>query len=186
MYPHWIAITFQKKCFLMYTWFQDKVITDENGIYSSSGMAPLTWTLFCTSLKKICRKGCSRFYKHFKWTLSAEKPIARFVIFSGTKEHEDEAIKKRKGYWKIWKRLNNRLTNTFAIGLKETLSAIWKLHFNTVVEYMRRCKNEAAKMGFQESSRENVNGSNVMLAIMAFKAFRVQRLIGLSYQQNIE
>ena len=180
---HWMAANDFRKMFPDVNLVEDRIITDENGIYSSGGaFSYLNLVLYL--IEKYAGRDVAVFMsKAFQIDIE-RRSQSPFVIFHGQKEHEDEAIKNAQEF--IEKNIGERITvdqlaSMFAIGRRNLERRFKKATSNTVVEYIQRVKIEAAKMSL-ETSRENVNEVMYKVGYTDNKAFRTtfKKITGIS------
>jgi transcriptional regulator GlxA family with amidase domain len=180
---HWIAANDFRKMFPDVNLVEDKVITDENGIYSSGGAFSYL-NLILYLIEKYAGRDVAVFMsKAFQIDIE-RRSQSPFIMFHGQKDHEDQEIKKAQEF--IENNVSDKITvdqlaSTFAIGRRNLERRFKKATSNTVVEYIQRVKIEAAKMSL-ESSRENVNEVMYNVGYTDPKAFRVtfKKITGLS------
>ena len=180
---HWMAEFNFKKMFPEVNLVTEKVITDEQGLYSSGGAFSYTNLILYLIEKFAGRDMAVLAAKVFAIELDREDQLS-FIIFQGQKDHDDEQIKKAQEF--IEKNFQEKITvdqlaSMFAIGRRNLERRFKKATSNTVVEYIQRVKMEAAKMNL-ESSRENVNEVMYKVGYTDTKAFRntFKRITGLS------
>jgi transcriptional regulator GlxA family with amidase domain len=154
---HWLMANDFKRMFPDVTLVEDKIITDENGLYSSGGAFSYLNLILYQS---------------------------QFVMFMGQKDHEDNEIKQAQEYIESnfkAKLTVDQLAGMLALGRRNLERRFKKATSNTVVEYIQRVKIEAAKMNL-ESSRENVNEVMYNVGYTDTKAFRstFKKITGLS------
>ena len=162
---------------------EDRIITDEQGIYSSGGAFSYL-NLILYLIEKFAGREVAIFCsKAFQIDIQRNSQ-SPFIIFKGQKEHEDDLIRQAQEY--IEKNVQDRisvdqLATMFALGRRSLERRFKKATSNTLVEYMQRVKIEAAKMSL-ETSRENVNEVMYNVGYTDPKAFRVtfKRITGLS------
>lgn len=180
---HWMAANDFRKMFPDVDLVEDKVITDEAGIYTSGGaFSYLNLVLYL--IEKFAGRDIAIFCsKAFQIDIQRDSQ-SPFMIFRGQKEHEDNDIKKAQDF--IEKNVQNKITvdelaSMLAIGRRNLERRFKKATANTVVEYIQRVKIEAAKMSL-ENSRENVNEVMYNVGYVDPKAFRItfKRITGLS------
>ena len=161
----------------------DKIITDEQGIYSSGGAFSSANLILYLVEKYAGRKVAVYCAKMFQIDIErgSQSP---FIMFKGQKEHEDESIKKAQEY--IETNFRNKITvdqlaSMLALSRRNLERRFKKATANTVVEYIQRVKIEAAKISL-ESSRDNVNEVMYKIGYSDPKAFRVifKKITGLS------
>lgn len=180
---HWMAANDFRKMFPDVNLVEDKIITDEHGIYSSGGAFSYL-NLILYLIEKYAGRDIAVFCsKAFQIDIQRDSQ-SPFMIFQGQKEHEDEPIKKAQEF--IEKNVQEKLTvgqlaSMIALGRRNLERRFKKATSNTIVEYIQRVKIEAAKMSL-ESSRENVNEVMYKVGYTDTKAFRTtfKRITGLS------
>ncbi|MBX2873119.1 MAG: helix-turn-helix domain-containing protein [Saprospiraceae bacterium] len=180
---HWIV---QQKFAQQYpkiNLVSDKIICEDNGIYSSGGAYSFLNLILYLIEKYYGREVaiyCSKV---------AEIEVDRFnqdqfAIFNGQKEHTDEVIKEAQLY--IEKKFEEKLSvktlaSQFAISDRNFIRRFKKATMNTPSEYIQRVRIEAAKKSL-ESSVLNVNEVMYNVGYMDEKAFRrvFKKYTGLS------
>jgi transcriptional regulator GlxA family with amidase domain len=180
---HWMAANNFRKMFPQVNLVAEKVVTDEDGIYSSGG-AYSYLSLILYLIEKYAGRPTAVFSaKVFAIDIDRENQ-SPFMMFTGQKEHEDEPIKKAQVF--IEDNFQNRITvdelaSMFSLSRRNLERRFKRATSNTVVEYIQRVKIEAAKMSL-ESSRENVNEVMYKVGYTDTKAFRntFKRITGLS------
>jgi transcriptional regulator GlxA family with amidase domain len=180
---HWVEADAFRKMYPDVELVPDKIITDEQGIYTSGGA--YSWlNLVLYLVEKLAGREmaiiCS---KLFEIQIERENQSA-FMIFSPQKQHEDELIKKAQEF--IEQNYQERITvddlaARLAISRRNLERRFKKVTFNSIVEYMQRVRIEAAKMTL-EGERENVNEAMYKAGYNDVKAFRstFKKLTGLS------
>lgn len=180
---HWLAVNDFRKMFPNVNLVEDKIIIDENGIYSSGG-AYSSLNLILYLVEKYAGRDTTIFVsKAFQidYQRISQSP---FTIFMGQKDHEDEPIKKAQDFIETnfqTKITVDQLASMLAISRRNFERRFKKATANTVVEYIQRVKVEAAKISL-ESSRENVNEVMYKVGYNDNKAFRTtfKKITGLS------
>lgn len=180
---HWLAANAFRQMFPEVNLLEDKIITDEAGIYSSGG-AYSSLNLILYLVEKYAGREVALFCsKAFQIDIQRDSQ-SPFIMFKGQKEHEDEPIKKAQDF--IENNFHNKITvdqlaSMLAVSRRNLERRFKKATANTVVEYMQRVKIEAAKMSL-ESSRENVNEVMYKVGYSDPKAFRTtfKKITGLS------
>jgi transcriptional regulator GlxA family with amidase domain len=180
---HWIAANDFRKMFPDVDLVSEKIITDEQGIYSSGGANSFLNLILYLVEKYAGREvavWCSKVYE-IEIERNSQNP---FLIFNGQKEHDDELIRKAQEF--IEKNFQEKITvdqlaSMFALSRRNLERRFKKATANTTVEYLQRVKIEAAKLSL-ESSRENVNEVMYKVGYTDTKAFRntFKRYTGLS------
>ncbi|MFA7419213.1 MAG: helix-turn-helix domain-containing protein [Melioribacteraceae bacterium] len=183
---HWLAANQFRKMFPDVNLVEDKIITDEHGIYSSGG-AYSSLNLILYLVEKFAGRETAVFCsKAFQIDIQRDSQ-SPFMIFMGQKSHEDEPVKKAQEF--IENNFRNKITvdqlaDMLALSRRNLERRFKKATANTLAEYIQRVKIEAAKMSL-ESSRENVNEVMYKVGYSDPKAFRVtfKRFTGLSPNQ---
>ncbi len=161
----------------------DKIITDENGIYSSGG-ANSYWNLLLYLLEKYTDRNMAILASKYFEIEMDRKSQSPFIMFNGQSEHQDEPIKKAQEFIETNfqdKITVDQLSSMFAIGRRSLERRFKKATCNTVSEYIQRVKIEAAKKSF-EGSRKNINEVMNDVGYSDTKAFRTtfKKITGLS------
>ncbi|HEY8513176.1 MAG TPA: helix-turn-helix domain-containing protein [Cyclobacteriaceae bacterium] len=161
----------------------EKIITDENGLYSSGGAFSYLNLILYLIEKYASRDlaiACSKVFQ-IDIDRNSQSP---FIIFKGQKDHEDETVLKAQEF--IEKNFQEKITvdqlaSMLALGRRNLERRFKKATSNTVVEYIQRVKIEAAKMRL-ETSRENVNEVMYQVGYTDTKAFRTtfKKITGMS------
>jgi transcriptional regulator GlxA family with amidase domain len=180
---HWLGANDFRKMFPDVELISEKIITDENGIYTSGG-ATSFWNLLLYIIEKYTNRDLAiTMSKYFEIEIDRYNQSS-FIIFQGQKDHEDEPVKQAQEF--IEKNYHERitveqLTTMLALSRRNFERRFKKATSNTVVEYMQRVKIEAAKKGL-ESGRKNVNELMYEVGYSDTKAFRTvfKRTTGLS------
>jgi len=180
---HWMAANDFRKMFPDVNLVEDRIITDEQGIYSSGGAFSYL-NLILYLVEKYAGRDVAIFMsKAFQIDIE-RRSQSQFIMFNGQKDHEDEAIKKAQEF--IEQNVQDKITvdqlaSTLAVGRRNLERRFKKATSNTVVEYIQRVKIEAAKMSL-ERSRENVNEVMYNVGYNDPKAFRLtfKKITGLS------
>lgn len=180
---HWMAANDFRKMYPDVMLVEDKIITDENGIYSSGGAFSYL-NLILYLIEKYAGRDIAVFCsKAFQIDIDRNSQ-SPFIMFKGQKDHEDEPIRKAQEF--IESNFDDKisvdqLASMFALGRRNLERRFKKATSNTVVEYIQRVKIEAAKASL-ESSRENVNEVMYKVGYTDTKAFRTtfKKFTGLS------
>lgn len=161
----------------------DKIMTEQDGIYSSGGAYSYLNLLLYLVEKYAGRDIAILTSKAFMIDID-RKSQSPFIMFKGQKEHDDEPVKQAQEF--IENNFSEKITvdqlaTMFALGRRNLERRFRKATSNTVVEYMQRVKIEAAKISL-ESSRENVNEVMYKVGYTDTKAFRTtfKKITGLS------
>ncbi|MCW3110979.1 MAG: AraC family transcriptional regulator [Segetibacter sp.] len=180
---HWMAEGAFRQLFPDVNLVTEKIITDEQGIYSSGGAFSYLNLILYLIEKYAGRNMSVLAAKVFAIEIERQDQLS-FVIFEGQKNHEDEPIKQAQDF--IEKNYQDkisveRLTSMFALSRRNFERRFKKATSNTVAEYIQRVKIEVAKMSL-ESTRDNVNEAMYKVGYTDPKAFRVsfKKITGLS------
>ena len=161
----------------------DKLITDENGIYTNGGAYSFLNLIIYLVEKYYDRQTaifCSKVFQ-IEMDRNSQSP---FSIFTGQKSHGDEMVIKAQTY--IESKLHEKvsvehLSNTFAAGRRNFDRRFIKATGNTPVEYSQRVKIESAKKAI-ESSRKTITEIMYEVGYSDVKAFRevFRKITGIS------
>jgi transcriptional regulator GlxA family with amidase domain len=180
---HWSAANDFRKMFPNVELVPEKILIDENGIYSSGGALSFTNLLLYLVEKYAGRDIAVVTSKTFMIDIDRDRQ-SPFIIFKAQKDHQDEPILKAQNF--IEKNFAEKLTvdelaSMFALGRRNLERRFKKATANTVVEYIQRVKIEAAKISL-ESSTDNVNEVMYKVGYNDTKAFRTtfKKITGLS------
>lgn len=160
-----------------------KIITDENGIYTSGG-AYSSLNLILYLVEKYAGRDMALLSsKIFEIEIDRDSQ-SPFIIFKGQKEHQDEPIRQAQEFIErnFQEKMNvDQLADLTAIGRRTFERRFKTATGNTVVEYIQRVKIEAAKKDF-ETSRKNINEVMFDVGYNDTKAFRTifKKITGLS------
>ena len=179
---HWMAENDFRNMFPDVDLVSDKIITDEQGIYSSGG-ANSFWNLLLYVLEKYTNRDMAiMFSKYFEIEIDRNTQSA-FTMFTGQRTHKDEPIKKAQEF--IEKNYHDKitieqLTTMVALSRRNFERRFKKATCNTVTEYIQRVKMEVAKKDL-ESGRKNVNEVMYEVGYSDTKAFRTtfKKITGL-------
>ena len=180
---HWaVQEEFEKK-YSKIKLLSDKVISEDNGIYSSGGAYSFLNMIVYLIEKYYGRETaiwCSKMAEIEFDRINQNQ----FVIFSGQKDHNDEAIKEIQLF--IEENFEEKLSveglaKRFAISNRNFIRRFKKATQNTPFEYIQRVKVEVAKKSF-ESSPLNINQVMYNVGYNDEKAFRktFKKYTGLS------
>lgn len=180
---HWLAANAFRKMFPEVTLVDNKIITEEHGLYSSGGAFSYLNLILHLIDKYAGHEFAVLAAKVFAIEIERSSQ-ASFMIFQGQKEHEDDVIRQAQDY--IEKNYAEKITvdqlaDMHAVGRRSFERRFKKATSNTVQEYIQRVKMEAAKSTL-ESSRENVTEVMYKVGYTDNKAFRstFKKITGLS------
>lgn len=180
---HWVEADNFRSMFPDVNLVPDKIITDEQGIYTSGGA--YSWlNLIIYLIEKFAGRDiaimCSKLFE-----IQIERNSqSSFMIFNPQKQHEDDVIKKAQEFIEHnyqEKITVDELASNLAISRRNLERRFKKVTYNSIVEYVQRVRIEAAKLTL-ERNRENVNEAMYKAGYTDIKAFRTtfKKLTGLS------
>jgi transcriptional regulator GlxA family with amidase domain len=180
---HWQAAKEFKKLFPNVNLVTEKIMTDENGIYTSGGAFSSANLILYIIEKYAGREAAIHCSKTFQVDVDRHSQ-SPFIIFKGQKDHYDGPIKIAQEFIEtnVQERISvEMLASMLAIGRRNLERRFKKATSNSIIEYMQRVKVEAAKHRF-ETSADNVNEVMYDVGYNDPKAFRTtfKRFTGLS------
>jgi len=180
---HWKTANEFREMFPEVTLVDGRIVTEQQGLYSSGG-ATSYWNLLLYLVEKYAGRELAILASKVYALEIDRKSQSPFIMFSGQKQHEDEPIRQAQEY--IEKNVTEKisveeLAVKYAIGRRHFERRFKKATNNTPVEYIQRVKIEAAKKHL-ESSRKNVNEVMYDVGYSDTKAFRTifKKITGLS------
>lgn len=180
---HWRSANEFRNMFPEVELVDDRIITEEQGLYSSGG-ANSYWNLLLYILEKYTDREIAIVASKVFAVEIDRKSQSPFIMFNGQKAHEDESVRLAQEF--IEKNVSEKITveelaTRFAVGKRNFERRFKKATNNTPVEYIQRVKVEAAKKGL-ETSRKNVNEVMYEVGYSDTKAFRsvFKKITGLS------
>jgi transcriptional regulator GlxA family with amidase domain len=161
----------------------DKIMTEDNGIYTSGGAYSYLNLIIYLVEKFAGREVAIMISKAFMIDIDRQSQ-SPFIIFEGQKMHEDEQVMKAQDF--IEKNFSDKigveqLCSMLALSRRNFERRFKKATCNTVTEYIQRVKMEAAKKSF-ETNRKNVSEVMYDVGYSDNKAFRnvFKNITGLS------
>ena len=180
---HWSAADTFRSMFPNVDLQADKLITDENGIYTNGGAYSFLNLLIYLVEKYYDRQTAIFCSKVFQIEIDRQSQ-STFAIFTGQKTHGDEVVKNAQVY--IEGHLDEKismehLSSKFAVGRRNFDRRFIKATGNTPLEYAQRVKIESAKKAF-ENTRKNINEVMYDVGYADVKAFRevFRKITGMS------
>lgn len=180
---HWKTANEFREMFPEVTLVDGRIVTEQQGLYSSGG-ATSYWNLLLYLVEKYAGREMAIIASKVYALEIDRKSQSPFIMFSGQKQHEDEPIRQAQEF--IEKNVTEKisveeLAVKYAIGRRHFERRFKKATNNTPVEYIQRVKMEAAKKHL-ESSRKNVNEVMYDVGYSDTKAFRTifKKITGLS------
>jgi len=180
---HWITAVKFRSMFPEVTLVDGRIVTEQQGLYSSGG-ATSYWSLLLLLIEKYAGREIAIMAAKIYALEIDRKSQSPFAMFTGQKKHEDDPIKQAQEY------IENNVTEKISVEDLSSKYAIGRRHFerrfkkatnNTPVEYIQRVKIEAAKKQL-ESTPKNVNEVMYDVGYTDAKAFRTvfKKITGIS------
>lgn len=180
---HWIHADGFRKIFPKVNLVDDKIMTEDTGIYTSGGAYSYLNLLLYLVEKFAGRDIAILTAKTFMIDIdkASQSP---FIMFRGQKAHEDDVVQKAQEY--IESNFNEKiqvdeLAQKLALSRRSLERRFKKATHNTITTYIQRVKVEAAKRSL-EASRENVNEVMYGIGYSDEKSFRntFKKITGIS------
>jgi transcriptional regulator GlxA family with amidase domain len=180
---HWLFAAQFRSMFPDVTLVDNKIITEQNGLYTSGG-ATSYWNLLLHLVEKYTdRETAILASKFFMLDISRDSQ-SPFSIFNAKKINNDPEIVKVQEY--IESNYHEKITiealsEQFGIGRRTLERRFKKATNNTLIEYIQRVKIEASKKEL-EVGRKTVNEVMYDVGYTDNKAFRdvFKKIVGLS------
>lgn len=170
---HWRAADEFRRLFPEIDLVTDKIITEEQGIYTSGGATSYYNLLIYLVEKFTDRETAIQTAKVFAIDLERDSQ-SQFIMFKGQNEHADEDIKKAQDF--IENNFHERITidelsSKCALSRRSLERRFKRATNNTVNEYIQRVKIEAAKKNL-ETTRKNITEVMLDVGYSDTKSFR--------------
>jgi len=180
---HWSAADNFRAMFPKVNLQTDKLITDENGIYTNGGAFSFLNLIIYLVEKYYDRQTAIFCSKVFQIEIDRKSQSA-FTIFTGQKLHGDEMVVKAQAHLEsnLHEKISiEELSSTFSVGRRNFDRRFIKATGNTPVEYSQRVKVESAKKAF-ETSRKTISEVMYEVGYSDNKAFRevFRKITGIS------
>ncbi len=180
---HWAAAENFRSMFPNVNLQTDKLITDENGIYTNGGAYSFLNLMIYLIEKYYDRQTAIFCSKVFEIEIDRQSQ-SEFSIFTGQKQHGDEMIIKAQTYIesKLHEKISvENLSTKFSVSRRNFDRRFIKSTGNSPYEYSQRVKIESAKRAF-ENSRKTVNEVMYDVGYSDEKAFReaFRKVTGIS------
>lgn len=170
---HWLFANDFRSMFPQVNLVDNRIVTEQNGLYSSGG-ANSYWNLLLHLVEKYTSRDMAILASKF-FVLDIDRlSQSPFQIFKGQKLHEDDEIVKVQEFIEsnYGEKISvDELCNKFNIGRRTFERRFKKATNNSVVEYMQRVKIEAAKRQL-ENGRKTVSEVMYDVGYTDTKAFR--------------
>ncbi|HEX2900824.1 MAG TPA: helix-turn-helix domain-containing protein [Bacteroidia bacterium] len=180
---HWLFANQFRTMFPVSILVDDKIITEQNGIYTSGG-ASSYWNLLLYLVEKyVSREMAILAAKFFALDIGRNGQSA-FVIFTGQKEHGDAQVRQAQEFIETHyqdKIHVEDIADKVGLGRRTFERRFKKATTNSVMEYIQRVKMEAVKKQL-ESSHKSVSELMYEVGYTDSKAFRdvFRKITGIS------
>lgn len=180
---HWSAADQFRNMFPGVRVQEDKLITDEQGIYTNGGAYSFLNLVLYLVEKYYDRETAIFCSKVFQIEMDRHSQSA-FIIFKGQKAHGDDIVRQAQHY--IEDNLHERISMEelclkFAVSRRNFDRRFIKATGNTPLEYAQRVKIESAKKAL-ETTRKHINEVMYNVGYADVKAFRevFRKITGMS------
>ena len=171
---HWLTAGEFRQMFPEVTLVDGRIVTEQQGLYSSGG-ATSYWNLLLYLIEKHAGRDIAITASKIYALEIDRKSQSPFVMFNGKKKHEDEPIKRAQEFLEQHytdKLSIDHLAEKFAIGRRHFERRFKKATSNSPAEYIQRVKVEAAKKQL-ENTAKNVSEVMYEVGYTDVKAFRM-------------
>ncbi|WP_236976017.1 GlxA family transcriptional regulator [Membranihabitans maritimus] len=180
---HWAASEKFKKKFPKVNLQTDKLITDENGIYTNGGAYSFLNLMLYLVEKYYDRQTAVYCSKVFQIEMDRNRQSS-FIIFKGQKMHSDEIVKEAQMLIEneCYKKISiAKIASKFPVSRRQFDRRFIKATGNTPLEYAQRVKTEVVKKAL-ETTRKTINEVMYEVGYSDEKAFRqvFRKVTGLS------
>ncbi len=180
---HWMAVEDMQQRYSKAKVLPDKVITDEDGIYTSGGaFSSLNLMLYLVE-KFFGREVAIQISKIFSIDLGRTSQ-AHFAVFQGQRNHEDQAILEAQTYMEENYQQSismEDLSEQSHMSRRNLIRRFKKATQNTPLQYLQHVKVEADKKAL-ERGRQNITSLMYDVGYNDAKSFRnmFKRITGLT------
>ena len=180
---HWAYADTFRKTFPKVHVQDDRLITDERGIYTNGGAYSFLNLMIYLVEKYYDRQTAIYCSKTLQIEIDRNSQSA-FSMFTGQKQHDDEMVQEAQALIEssvVEKLSVDQLSAKFAVGRRTFDRRFIKATGNTPLEYAQRVRIESAKKAL-ETSRKTVNEVMYEVGYSDVKAFRevFRKITGLS------
>jgi transcriptional regulator GlxA family with amidase domain len=180
---HWMHSQNFKKMYPEVNLVDEKIMTEEDGIYTSGGAYAFLNLLLHLVEKYAGREVAILVSKAFSIDIDRDSQSA-FIIFEGQKDHEDEKVIEAQQFIEDHyedKLLVDQVAKQVTLSRRTLERRFKKATSNTIAEYIQRVKVEAAKRNL-ETGRKNVTEVMYEVGYSDTKSFRnlFSRITGLT------
>lgn len=180
---HWMHANNFRKLYPKVEMVDDRIMTEEDGIYTSGGAYAFLNLLLYLIEKNAGREVSVQISKAFNIDIDRDSQ-SPFIMFEGQKDHGDDKVKRAQefieNHYEHMIRVDE-LADKLALSRRTLERRFKKATSNTVSEYIQRVKVEAAKKDL-ESTRKNVTEVMYEVGYSDTKSFRnlFRRFTGLT------
>ena len=180
---HWMHAKSFRRMYPGVHLVDEKIMTEEDGIYTSGGAYAFTDLLLHLIEKYAGREEAIMASKVFSLDINRNSQ-SDFIIFQGQKDHNDDVVRRAQVFIEEHYEediLVNELAGQFAVSRRTLERRFKQATHNTITEYKQRVKVEAAKRNL-EISRKNVSEVMYGVGYSDTKSFRnlFRRITGLT------
>jgi len=180
---HWLTANLFREMFPEVTLVDGRIVTEQDGLYSSGGATSYFNLLLYLVEKYAGREIAVTASKVYALEID-RKSQSPFVMFNGQKNHEDTPIRLAQEFIEsnVTEKISiDELADKFAIGRRHFDRRFKKATNNTAGEYIQRVKIESAKKQL-ENTMKNVNEVMYDVGYSDAKTFRnlFKKITGLS------
>lgn len=180
---HWMHANNFRKLYPKVEMVDDRIMTEEDGIYTSGGAYAFLNLLLYLIEKNAGREVSVQISKAFNIDIDRNSQ-SPFIMFEGQKDHGDDKVKRAQEFIENhYERMIrvDELADKLALSRRTLERRFKKATSNTVSEYIQRVKVEAAKKDL-ESTRKNVTEVMYEVGYSDTKSFRnlFRRFTGLT------
>ncbi|WP_276480851.1 GlxA family transcriptional regulator [Paraflavitalea pollutisoli] len=180
---HWVHVNEFRDRYPRVQVVDDKVLTDENGIYTS-GAAYSYLNLILYYIEKQASRDIAIFIAKLFALDMGRTSQSQFIIFQGYKQHNDESILKAQEF--IEQHYQQKLSvdevaTHVSLGRRNFERRFKSATANSVFEYLQRVKVEAAKKQLEHGGK-TINEVMYDIGYTDVKAFRdvFKKVVGMS------
>jgi transcriptional regulator GlxA family with amidase domain len=187
---HWAAERLFMKRFPGVKLRVDKIITDNNGIYTAGG-SNSSLNLMLYLVEKFNGREAALYCTKLLQIDIGRTSQLPFILFQGQKDHRDEAIRKVQDF--IETNIDEKVTveylaEKFSMSKRSFIRRFKKATSSVPIEYIQKVKIEYAKRGL-ELHRKNINEVMYSVGYTDVKTFRTtfKKVTGfnpIEYQQK--
>ncbi|HYE55023.1 MAG TPA: helix-turn-helix domain-containing protein [Chitinophagaceae bacterium] len=180
---HWAAVDDMRRRYPKVNMLSDKVITDQQGVYTSGGaFSSLNLVLYL--IEKFCGRETALWTSKFFSIDMDRVSQAHFAVFQSQRRHEDEGVLKAQAF--IEEHYHKDITveqiaQHVNMSRRNFIRRFKSATQNTPLEYLQRVRIEAAKKALEKNS-ENIGSLMYDAGYNDVKTFRsvFKRITGLT------